>query len=181
MLIGQVSGSLYVTSNSTFFYTAHALDQLNKWLISDDVDFRLMAIVMKKKIDKYWGNIEKIDLLIYMGIILDPKVKLIGLKLVFTQMYGTPKGEELGEDVYSKAYHLFNDYRRMYVPFTPHNDETTFTSGFTIPQFTNSDLKNDIEDQVKRLRTFGRYEISKFDRYLNEQLGKHELELEILT
>ena len=53
LLIGQVSGSLYVTSNSTFFYIAYALDKLNKWLISDDVDFRLMAIVMKKKIDKY--------------------------------------------------------------------------------------------------------------------------------
>ena len=73
------------------------------------------------------------NVFIYMGVILDPNVKLIGLKLAFTQMYGTPKGEELGEDVYCKACHLFDDYRMMYVPFTPHNNETTFTSGFPIP------------------------------------------------
>ena len=48
-------------------------------------------------------------------------------------MYGTPKGEELGEDMYRKACHLLDDYRMMYVPFTPHNNETTFTSGFPIP------------------------------------------------
>ena len=34
---------------------------------------------------------------------------------------------------------------------------------------------------MKRLRTDGRYERSKFDRYVDEQLGEHELELEILT
>ena len=45
------------------------------------------------------------NVLIYMGAILNPNVKLIGLKLVFTRMYKTPKGEELGEDVYSKACH----------------------------------------------------------------------------
>ena len=105
------------------------------------------------------------NVLIYMGAILNPNVKLIGLKLVFTGMYKTPKGEELGEDVYSKACHLFDDYRRIYAPFTTHNGETTFTSGFTTPQSTNSNLKKDIEDQVKRLRTDSKYGRSEFDRY----------------
>ena len=53
LLTDQVSSSLYVTSNSTFFYIACSLDQLNKWLISDHVDFRLMATVMKFFFDKY--------------------------------------------------------------------------------------------------------------------------------
>ena len=99
---------------------------------------------MKKKFDKYWENIEKMSVLIYMGAILDPKVKLIGLKHAFTRMYGTPKGEEYGEDVYHKPCHLFDDYKRMYAHFTSHNDETTFTSGFTTPQSTSSNLKKDI-------------------------------------
>ena len=110
---------------------------------SDDVDFRLMATTMKKKFDKYWGNIEKMDVLIYMGVILDQKVKLIGLKLTFTRLYETPKGEELGEDMYNNACHLFDDYRRMYALFTPRNDVTTSTSGFTTPKSTSSDLKKD--------------------------------------
>ena len=34
---------------------------------------------------------------------------------------------------------------------------------------------------MNRLRTHGRYGRSEFERYLNEQLGEHELEFEILT
>ncbi|XP_021767679.1 zinc finger BED domain-containing protein RICESLEEPER 2-like [Chenopodium quinoa] len=101
VLTDVVSGSLYVTSNNTFFHTARALDQLKRWMNSDDGDFRLMAITMQQKFDKYWGDIEKMNVLIYMGTILDPKVKFVGLKLSFARMYPSSKDEELSQIVYS--------------------------------------------------------------------------------
>ncbi|KNA26118.1 hypothetical protein SOVF_000340 [Spinacia oleracea] len=173
----QVSGSLYVTSNSTFFYIARVLDQLNKWMASDNIDFMRMATTMKKKFDKYWGQLEKMNVLIYMGAILDPKVKLVGLNLVFDRMYGKTKGEELGEAVHNKACKLFDDYRRIYAPFSPSNDEVTSASS---SHSTSFDHKKVIEEQVKRLRTANRYSSSEFDRYLNEKLREHELDMDIL-
>uniref|UniRef100_A0A803MR43 Transposase n=1 Tax=Chenopodium quinoa TaxID=63459 RepID=A0A803MR43_CHEQI len=92
------------------------------WMNSDDGDFRLMAITMQKKFDKYWEDIEKMNVLIYMGTILDPKVKFVGLKLAFVRMYPTPKDEELSQIVYRRATSLFDDYRKMYTPFTPHSE-----------------------------------------------------------
>lgn len=43
------------------------------------------------------------------------------------------------------------------------------------------DIKKDIEDQVKRFRTDRRFSTSELDRYLNDQLGEHELEMDIGT
>ncbi|XP_056695039.1 zinc finger BED domain-containing protein RICESLEEPER 4-like [Spinacia oleracea] len=123
------------------------------------------------------GQLEKMNVLIYMGAILDPKVKLVGLNLVFDRMYGKTKGEELGEAVHNKACKLFDDYRRIYAPFSPSNDEVTSASS---SHSTSFDHKKVIEEQVKRLRTANRYSSSEFDRYLNEKLREHELDMDIL-
>uniref|UniRef100_A0A803NBK7 Transposase n=1 Tax=Chenopodium quinoa TaxID=63459 RepID=A0A803NBK7_CHEQI len=147
---------------------------------SDDGDFRLMAITMQQKFDKYWGDIKKMNVLIYMGIILDPKVKFVGLKLAFAHMYPSPKDEELSQIVYRRATSLFDDYRKMYTPFTPHSDDSFSTSSrCTSSQPTIFDLKKDIENQVRSLDR--RYSSSELDRYLNDQIGEHKLEMDILT
>ena len=115
---------------------------------------------MKKKFDKYWGQLEKMNVLIYMGAILDPKVKPVGLKLIFDRMCGTTKGEELGEAVHNKACKLFDDYRRIYAAFSPNNDVMTSASS---SHSTSSYFKKVIEKQMKNLRTDNRYSCSKFD------------------
>uniref|UniRef100_A0A803LS80 HAT C-terminal dimerisation domain-containing protein n=1 Tax=Chenopodium quinoa TaxID=63459 RepID=A0A803LS80_CHEQI len=68
------------------------------------------------------------NVLIYMGTILDPKVKFVGLKLAFGRMYPSPKDEELSQIVYRRATSLFDDYRKMYTPFTSHSDDSFSTS-----------------------------------------------------
>uniref|UniRef100_A0A803KUM8 Transposase n=1 Tax=Chenopodium quinoa TaxID=63459 RepID=A0A803KUM8_CHEQI len=156
VLTDAVSGSLYVTSNNTFFLIARALDQLKRWMNSDDGDFRLMAITMQQKFDKYWGDIVKMNVLIYMGTILDPKGEICRLETCFCS--------------------------KMYTPFTPHSDDSfTTSSRCTSSQPTIFDLKKDIENQVRSLATDGRYSSSELDRYLNYQIGEHELEMDILT
>ncbi|XVF46975.1 hypothetical protein PTKIN_Ptkin03bG0071800 [Pterospermum kingtungense] len=59
----KISGSSYVTTN---LY----LDDIC------DIDLRLMAKRMKEKYDKYWGNIERKNMLLYVASILDPRKKL---------------------------------------------------------------------------------------------------------
>uniref|UniRef100_A0A803MEC0 Uncharacterized protein n=1 Tax=Chenopodium quinoa TaxID=63459 RepID=A0A803MEC0_CHEQI len=143
-----IFGSLYVTSNNTFFHIARALDELKRWMNSDDGDFRLIAISMQQKFDKCWGDIEKMNVLIYMGTILDPKMKFVGLKLAFARMYASPRGKELSQIVYHRATSLFEDYRKMYTPFTPHNDDSFCTPSHS----TICDLKKDIENQMNAHR-----------------------------
>uniref|UniRef100_A0A803MM95 Transposase n=1 Tax=Chenopodium quinoa TaxID=63459 RepID=A0A803MM95_CHEQI len=152
------------------------------WMNSDDRDFRLMAIIMQQKFDKYWGDIVKMNVLIYMGTLLDPKVKFVGLKLAFARMYPSSKDEELSQIVYRTTTSLFDDYRKMYTPFTPHNDDSfTTSSRCTSSQPNIFDLKKDNENQVRILATNGRYSSSELDRYLNDQIGEHKLEMDILT
>uniref|UniRef100_A0A803N2G1 HAT C-terminal dimerisation domain-containing protein n=1 Tax=Chenopodium quinoa TaxID=63459 RepID=A0A803N2G1_CHEQI len=70
----------------------------------------------------------------------------------------------------------------MYTPFTSHSDDSfTTSSRCTSSQPTIFDLKKDIENQVRSLATDGRYSSSELDRYLNDQIGEHELEMDILT
>ncbi|XVF84520.1 hypothetical protein PTKIN_Ptkin17bG0043500 [Pterospermum kingtungense] len=46
-----------------------------------------MAIKMKAKFDKYWGNLEKTNLLLYIATILNPRKKLKFVRFCFSEMY----------------------------------------------------------------------------------------------
>jgi hypothetical protein len=68
----RISGSLYMTSN-IFFNEINDVDYvLQEWEKSDDIDLRLMGGKMKSKFDKYWGDIDKMNKLIYIAVALDP-------------------------------------------------------------------------------------------------------------
>ena len=44
---------------------------------NDDVEFGVMAMRMKDKYDKYWGNMEKINMLIFVVVLLHQSSYLI--------------------------------------------------------------------------------------------------------
>ena len=77
MLTYKVSGTKYVTSN-TFFEEVAAINYLlDKWservICGDDEVFKNMAVKMKDKYDKYWGDPEKMNKYIFIAAILDPR------------------------------------------------------------------------------------------------------------
>lgn len=119
----RISGSLYVTSNKGFFEIVYAFILLRKWEKNDDPQFKDMAISMKEKFDKYWGDINKMNMLIYMVVILDPEYKLFGLELALLDMYGKYDGEVLATSVKECAYTLFEEYRRKYAPQSGQNND----------------------------------------------------------
>ncbi|CAL5361786.1 unnamed protein product [Camellia sinensis] len=82
----RFSGSLFVTSNCFFdemFVIQTKIEQLIK---KDDKLLSTMAQNMKEKFEKYWGNGEKINLLVYVVVLLDPRKKLRYLKFCFAQL-----------------------------------------------------------------------------------------------
>lgn len=59
------------------------IEQLIK---KDDKLLSTMAQNMKEKFEKYWGNGGKINLLVYVAVLLDPRKKLRSLKFCFAQL-----------------------------------------------------------------------------------------------
>ena len=76
-LTNKVSGSKYVTSNTFFEEIAAVSYLLGEWsehvICGDDEIFKSMAIKMKDKYDKYWGDPEKMNKYIFIAAILDPR------------------------------------------------------------------------------------------------------------
>ena len=72
----RISGSQYVTTNSFFSEISDFFTILNYWKLSPDAAKRMMAFSIKKKFDKYWGDPEKMKLLIFIVTILDPRDKI---------------------------------------------------------------------------------------------------------
>jgi hypothetical protein len=73
----RFSGSLVVTSNSYFHELVGIQNELYKLCNLDgDSLLKSMAKVMKMKYEKYWGNIEKMNLLLFVAVVLDPRYKM---------------------------------------------------------------------------------------------------------
>ncbi|KAI4305058.1 hypothetical protein L6164_028448 [Bauhinia variegata] len=72
-----LSGSLHVTSNCAFDEIQTINELLIKWRENEaDSILGTMACNMRNKFEKYWGKVENINPLIYIGIVLDPGYKL---------------------------------------------------------------------------------------------------------
>nr|KJB25738.1 hypothetical protein B456_004G207100 [Gossypium raimondii] len=72
------------------FYEVTLHAQLNS-----NIDFNVMAIKMKEKYDKYWGDIDKMNLLIFVACVLDPRQKLNYLEFALSEMSSSEKACEM--------------------------------------------------------------------------------------
>ena len=93
----RFSGSLFVIANLYFHELVSLQDQLNL-LCSGRGDPLLkgMAQRMKLKYDKNWGNVDRINLMLFMAVAVDPRYKLKYVKFWFKQWYDKEKTNELG-------------------------------------------------------------------------------------
>uniref|UniRef100_A0A803KUP1 BED-type domain-containing protein n=1 Tax=Chenopodium quinoa TaxID=63459 RepID=A0A803KUP1_CHEQI len=72
----RVFGSLYITSNVYLQELVGISVLIKKKMLSNDAGVSLMASGMKKKHDKYWENVDNVNLLLYIAVILDPRRKM---------------------------------------------------------------------------------------------------------
>ena len=106
----RLSGSKYTTANSFFSELSELHFQLENsstdsaGLLSD------MATRMKIKYDKYWGNIEKINRLLFVAVILDPRVKLAVLEFWVNSVLGAVKAGEFIRLLKSDVDDLYHHY-----------------------------------------------------------------------
>ena len=72
----RISSSSYVTSHMYMKEMFGIGKKIRQYSESSDVSIRSMAMRMKAKYDKYWGNPNGINILLLITIVLDPKSKL---------------------------------------------------------------------------------------------------------
>ena len=72
----RFSGSLYVTSNVFFHELCVMKTELTNLCESEDPLLSMMARNMHEKFNKYWGDIEKLNLMMFVAVVLDPRYKL---------------------------------------------------------------------------------------------------------
>ncbi|XP_050290476.1 zinc finger BED domain-containing protein RICESLEEPER 2-like [Quercus robur] len=130
----KFSGSLYVTSN-TFFDEMFVIQENIAHLIkSQNHLLKNMATKMEAKFEKYWGKGDKINKLLYVVVVLDPRKKMRFLKFSFFEIYGDEVANEMVDLVGSFMARLYDDYSRVDSPnvVLPSENERTHMEGDTV-------------------------------------------------
>ncbi|KAH1120986.1 hypothetical protein J1N35_004146 [Gossypium stocksii] len=107
----RVSGTSYVTSNNFFDELSEIDILLRDVQLNSNVDFSVMAIKMKEKYDKYWGDIDKMNLLMFVACVLDPRQKLKYLEFALSEMSSSEKASEMMQKLKESLYELFDEYK----------------------------------------------------------------------
>ncbi|XP_028085593.1 zinc finger BED domain-containing protein RICESLEEPER 2-like [Camellia sinensis] len=109
----RFSGSLFVTSN-TFYTEIFVIENMIGQLIknNDPILSSIAKKKMKEKFDKYWGNGDKINLLLYIAVVLDPRRKMTYLQFCFSTIFGgdVVKVKEMLEKVKNCLSKLYDHY-----------------------------------------------------------------------
>ncbi|KAL0431262.1 UNVERIFIED_CONTAM: Zinc finger BED domain-containing protein RICESLEEPER 1 [Sesamum radiatum] len=170
---------------------------IRHWLSSSDVELNEMARKMKEKYDKYWGSIERINMILYYAVILDPRHKLEFLEFTFDKLYGgTEKCDVMKEQVRDGLHELFNDYKLRYghtLQGTPrslgssfsHVSSSSSSSVGTSMQFLDHEATCtfSIEQEFSMYKTGGKGDRvkSELEKYLSEDVEMHRDKFDILN
>ena len=65
---------------------------------------------MKIKYEKHWGNIERMNLLLFVAVVLDPRYKIKYIVYWFNKWYAKPKAESMVEKVRGAIDRLYAHY-----------------------------------------------------------------------
>jgi hypothetical protein len=70
-------------------------DFLNAGCFESDPILSAMTTSMQTKYDKYWGSLDKINLMLYIAFIVDPRYKLKVLVFWLKRCHGPTLGKQL--------------------------------------------------------------------------------------
>lgn len=120
----RISGSFYVTSNSFLSEISDLCCILNDWKGSMDSETRHLSDSMKMKFNKYWGDAENMNKIVFWANVFDPIDKL-DYMVTLGEMFGLEKGIKIFQSVKDELFEVFNEYKKMYRPNGGANDSTT--------------------------------------------------------
>ncbi|XP_070028688.1 zinc finger BED domain-containing protein RICESLEEPER 2-like [Nicotiana sylvestris] len=186
-LTKKVLGSRYVTCNSHFEDVSELYCHLKMCLASEDEHLRKMAQQMQEKFKKYWGEPEKMNKMIFIASVLDPRNKFEYVEGALEELFGEEKGKKINAEVYAYMNSLFGEYLKKYstesCPQSPSsstssNNTSNTPSGSVISASkirTKLSLKKQKEDNGNGGAK------SELDKYISEEQEPYSEEFDILS
>ena len=84
----KFSSSLYITSNAFYDEIFVIQESISNLVKSQNTLLKNTATNMQNKFERYWGEGEKINPLLYVAVVFDPRKKLRFLKFSFSEFIG---------------------------------------------------------------------------------------------
>ena len=106
-----ISSTSYVMSNNFFGELSKIDILLRDAQLNSNINFNVMAIKMKEKYDKYWVDIDKMNLLMFVACVLDPRQKLKYLEFALSEMSSSEKACEMMQKLKESLYEFFDEYK----------------------------------------------------------------------
>lgn len=181
----KVSGSLYVTSN-TFAHEISSIHTiLKEWQESDDFEIDSMGMRMRKKFDKYWGNPENMNNLLYIAVVLDPMHKMEFVEFMLGELYGLEKGAKVSNIIKEMLFAMYKNYKEKMEP----KDDTSKVK--SIQESHDLEPKNVSQTDLRKQSILAKYKrqkaqthgdgtMSELDKYLNEMVEEYHEAFDIL-
>jgi hypothetical protein len=112
-ITNKVSGSTFVTSSQYFNEHVMILTTFKGWieLKSSDNLLGKMAEDMKAKYEKYWGDVQKMNMLIFVAVVLDPRHKMRFVRWGLNKAYVKDVADTLYKKTEETLYKIFDSYR----------------------------------------------------------------------
>nr|KAJ0198872.1 hypothetical protein LSAT_V11C600301960 [Lactuca sativa] len=133
-----------------------------------------IALARNMKFDKYFGDIEKMNLLLYFALILDPRNKVKYLVILLEDRYGEKGVEAKKKYIMDSMYELYNDYIKIHSPSSTSSTAESTTSSLIIGKRQNPDfmapnlpLRNKLREKMK---TNIVESIGELEKYLQESV-----------
>ncbi|KAI8549544.1 hypothetical protein RHMOL_Rhmol06G0032700 [Rhododendron molle] len=149
----HLSGSSYATSNM-YFNEVMAVDEFLSSFLKDvyvmyDGDERnvsrdalvTMARKMKKKFDKYWGKVEKMNMMMFIAIVLDPRFKLKYVTFCFSELFHSDLEKELTQMIRDVLDRAFVEYEKLNEG-APFSSQSSYGMEVDQPNRQNVSLQN---------------------------------------
>lgn len=158
----EFSKSFHVTSNLFLVHLAEIHDILQCWGDSKDLHLKNMADNIRQKCQKYWGNLNNVNPLLFVAVLLDPRYKEKGLKLILLSICDDDLlADELTKKARKTLDSLYENYSMLYPTSHKRNDTEVGNGQLTaLAQYLKKMKKRDEERELK----------TAVDRYLAESL-----------
>lgn len=165
----HISGSSYLTSNIYMFEILGIGKSIVDMCASEDEHLRSVAQKMKKKYDKYWGNHEKLNMLLLIALVFDPRRKIRLVDWMVRRYYNKDDADALKANLESSLKSIYEEYCVGFMPPQGNSDELQVFGGVSDPYGTAEFyLSEGCDNADNELTT-----------YLGEKL-EHNMEINVL-
>ncbi|XP_077252669.1 zinc finger BED domain-containing protein RICESLEEPER 2-like [Tasmannia lanceolata] len=179
-LTNKVSGTSFVTSSNFFQELTVLYDVLFDWKNGNNRDISSMASKMIEKCDKYWGGYSsKMNKLLFVAVVIDPRYKLKFVELAIKEMYQGAAGEVVAEVVKGLTYRLFDEYKNTISPATSVGQSSSLLERVVSDELSAKDRSR---AKFRRLQSQvgGGANLTDLDKYLSEGIEEADENFDIL-